>query len=163
MDVGVAAGAWCQLVRSCTHPVNRGVCDPTVALAAQRIDARHIQQPRVLRSMGSVAAHATFGLDCGVLVDKGPACFGMAFGADRILVSGGLQVVIPEGSVSVVAIAAFHCAFIHLVVEGHIERRLYIRVALEAKGRLRSLQQRFFLAAVNVVAAQAAYIGLGMR
>ena len=113
--------------------------------------------------MGSVAAHATFGLHRGVLVDKRPARLRVALGADRILVCGRLQVVIPECSVNVMAIAALHQLFIHLVVEGHIERRLHVRVALEAEVRLRSLQQRLFLAGVNVVAADAAYVGLGVR
>jgi len=56
--------------------------------------------------------------------------------------------------VHVVAIAARDQAFVHLVVERHIERRLSVGVALEAERRLRSLQQLFFfLALMNAVAA----------
>ena len=62
----------------------------------------------------------------------------------------------------VVAIAAHDQAFVHLVVERHIERRLSVGVALEAERRLRSLQQRFFLALVNAVAADTADVRLGV-
>ena len=61
------------------------------------------------------------------------------------------------------AVAALHKAFVHLVVKGHIELRLLVGVALEAKRRLRGLQQLLFLAVVNAVATDAAHIGLGVR
>jgi len=65
--------------------------------------------------------------------------------------------------VHVVAIAARDQAFVHLVVERHIERRLSVGVALEAERRLRSLQQLFFfLALMNAVAAGTADIRLGV-
>ncbi len=57
----------------------------------------------------------------------------------------------------VVAVAARDQAFVHLVMERHIERRFRVGVALEAERRLGSLQQRFFfLALVNAVAADTA-------
>ena len=63
----------------------------------------------------------------------------------------------------VVAIAARDQAFVHLVVERHIERRLSVGVALEAERRLRSLQQLFFfLALMNAVAAGTADVRLGV-
>ncbi len=63
----------------------------------------------------------------------------------------------------VVAIAARDQAFVHLVVERHIERRLSVGVALEAECRLRNLQQLFFfLALMNAVAAGAADVRSGM-
>ena len=63
----------------------------------------------------------------------------------------------------VVAIAALDQAFVHLVVERHIERRLSVGVALEAERRLRSLEQRFFfLALMNAVAAGTADVRLGV-
>ena len=159
----MAAGAWRQLRRTRIHAVNRAARYGTMALVAQSVDVRHIQQPRILRSMGRVAAHAAFGLDRGMFVDKRPARLGVALGAYRVLVCCGLQVVVPERPVNIVAIAALHQLFIHLVVEGHVERGLHVRVALEAKCWLRSLEQRLFLAAVNFVAAEAADIGLRMR
>ncbi len=63
----------------------------------------------------------------------------------------------------VVAIAARDQAFVHLVVKRHIERRLSVGVALEAKRRLRILQQLFFfLALVNAVATGTADVRLGV-
>jgi hypothetical protein len=64
----------------------------------------------------------------------------VALGANRILVGRGLQIVVSEGAVSIMAIRTLHEAFIHPVVKGHIEGRLDVCVALEAKGRLASLQ-----------------------
>src|SRR3954471_22202494 len=61
------------------------------------------------------------------------------------------------------AISALHQALFHLVVERHVELRLGIRVALEAKLRLLNLQQLLrSLAVMNAVAAQAAHIVLAM-
>jgi hypothetical protein len=141
MNVGVAAGAWRQLRRSCAHPVNRAGRDRAMALVAQCVDLRHVQQPRVLRTMRRVAPQAPLRLDRGVLEDEWPARLRVALGADRILIGRGLQVVVPEGAVRIVAVAALHQAFIHLVVEGHIERRLHVGVALKAERGLRSLEQ----------------------
>ena len=81
------------------------------------------------------------GLDRDVFIDERPARLGVALGADRVLVGRGLHVVGQEGAVHVVAIAARDQAFVHLVVERHVERRLSVGVALEAERRLRSLQQ----------------------
>ena len=164
MDISVAAGAWCQLRRSCAHAMNRGCCNRTVALVAQRVDIRHIQEPCVLRSVRSVTSEAAFSFHRGVLIDKWSARFCVAFCADRILIGGGLQVVVPECTVRVVTVAAFDQLFIHLVVKRHVELRLYVRVALEAELRLRRLQQvGLGVARVYAMATGAAYAGLGMR
>ena len=113
--------------------------------------------------MRTVAAHAALSLDRGVLVDKWPTHLRVALGADQIRVISGAQVALLESAVHVMAICALDQAFIDLVVEWHIECRLGVGVALEAKSRLRSLEQRFFLAAVNAVATGAADVGLGVR
>jgi hypothetical protein len=135
-----------------------------VALVAQRVDRRHVQHPGVLRTMGSVATHAPLGLDRRVLENEGPAGLRMALGADRVLIGSGLQVVVPEGSMRIVAIAAADCAFVHRMVEGHIEGRLLIGMALEAELGLFSLQQMLWrLGSVDAVATEATDVGLGVR
>lgn len=107
--------------------------------------------------MRRVASHASLGFHRGMLVDKGPACFGVALCADQILVGSRLQIVVPECSMNVVAVAASHSALIHLVVEGHVELRLDVVVAPKAEPGLRGLEQvRRLLALVNAVAADAA-------
>ena len=134
-----------------------------MALVAEGVDRRHIQQPRILRSVRCVATHASFRLDCGMLVHEWSACLGVALGANRILIRCGLEVVVPEGAVSIMAVAALDQTLIHLVVERHIECRLHVGVALEAERRLRSLEQCILLAVVDVVATGAADVGLGVR
>jgi len=135
-----------------------------VALVAQGVDRRHIQHPGVLRTMGRVATDAAFRLDRGVLVDERPARLRMALGADSVLIGGGLQVIVPEGSVRIVAIAAADRAFVYRMMEGHIEGRLGVGVALEAELGLFGLQQVLGrLRSVDAVAAEAADVGFGMR
>jgi GNAT superfamily N-acetyltransferase len=133
-----------------------------VALVAERIDGWHVQQAGVLGTVRSVAPKAPFSLYRDVFVDKRPTRLGVAPCADRVLVGGGLHVVGSEGAVHIVAIAALDQAFVHLVVEWHIERWLSVRVALEAKRRLRSFQQLFFLALMNAVAAGTADVRFGV-
>jgi len=145
------------------HSMNCVGSDAAVALIAERGDGRHIQQAGILGTVRSVASQAPLGLDRDVFEDERPARLGVALGADRVLVGRGLHAVGSEGAVHVVAIAARDQAFVHLVVERHIERRLGVGVALEAERRLRSLQQRFFfLALMNAVAANTADLRLGM-
>src|SRR5271169_4411151 len=163
MNIGMTVRTSYGLRRPRAHSVNRVGSYAAVALVAERGDGRHVQQPGVLGTVRSVASQTSFGLDRDVFIDERPARLGVALGADRVLVGRGLQVVGSEGAVHVVAIAARDQAFVHLVVEGHIERRLSIGVALEAERRLRSLQQRFFfLALMNAVTANTADLRLGM-
>ena len=162
MNIGMAVRTSYGFRRPRAHSVNRVGCYAAVALVAERVDGRHVQQAGVLGTVRSVASQAPLGLDRDVFIDERPARLGVAFGADRVLVGRGLQVVSSEGAVHVVAIAARDQAFVHLVVERHIERRLSVGVALEAELRLRSLQQRFFLALVNAVATGTADLRLGV-
>jgi len=163
MNIGMAVRTSYGFRRPRAHSVNSVVSYAAVALVAERGDGRHVQQAGVLGTVRSVASQAPLGLDRDVFIDERPARLGVALGADRVLVGRGLHVVGPEGAVHVVAIAAHDQAFVHLVVERHIERRLSVGVALEAELRLRSLQQIFFLLALmNAVAANTADLRLGV-
>jgi len=163
MNIGVAVRTSYGFRRSRAHSVNRVVSYAAVALVAERGDGRHAQQAGILGTVRSVASHTPFGLDRDVFIDERPARLGVALGADRVLVGRGLQVVGSEGAVHVVAIAARDQAFVHLVVERHVERRLGVGVALEAESRLRNLQQIiFFLALMNAVAANTADLRPGV-
>ena len=160
----MAAGARRQLIRSRTHTVDRVVGNSAVALVAQDVDIRHVQQPGVLRTVGSVATHASLGLDRGVLVHKGPACLRVALGADHVLIGGGLQVVVAEGAVGIVAVAAANRAFVHRMVEGHVECGFLVAMAGEAELGLFGLQQVLLrFRSVNAVTAETADVGLRMR
>ncbi len=162
MNIGVAVRTSYGFRRPRAHSVNRVGSYTAVALVAERVDGRHVQQAGILGTVRSVASHAPLGLDRDVFIDERPAGLGVALGADRVLVGGGLHVVGQEGAVHVMAIAALDQAFVHLVVERHIEGRLRVGVALEAERRLRNLEQRFFLAVMNAVAAGTADVRLGM-
>src|SRR5580698_1194233 len=163
MNIGMAVRTGYGFRRPRAHSVNRVGSYAAVALVAERGDGWHVQQAGVLGTVRSVASYASLGLDRDVFIDERPARLGVALGADRVLVGRGLHVVGSEGAVHVVAITARDQAFVHLVVERHIERRLSVGVALEAKRRLRNFQQVFFfLALMNAVAANTADLRLGM-
>src|SRR6202167_5700825 len=163
MNIGMAVRTSYDFRRPSAHPVNRVGTYTPVALVAERVDGRHVQQAGVLGTVRSVASHTPLGLDRDVFIDERPARLGVALGADRVLVGRGLHVVGSEGAVHVVAIAARDQAFVHLVVERHIERRLSVGVALEAERRLRNFQQMFFfLALMSAVAANTADVRLGV-
>lgn len=164
MDPSVTIGAGRQFRRSSTHTVNCAGCHRAVALIAQHINIRHVQQPSVLRTMRSVAAHAPFRLDRGVLKDKRSARLRMTLGADQVLVDGGPEVILFESAMHVVAVAAADRTFGHRVVERHSEGALHVGVAPVAKLRLGYLQQaRFWRRSMHAVAAGAAERGLGVR
>ena len=60
-----------------------------MALVAQQGDRRHVQQPRILRSVWRVAGGAALSPDRSMLEGKWPAHIGVALGADRVLVFSG--------------------------------------------------------------------------
>jgi len=72
--------------------------------------------------------------------DKRASRLRVALAADLILLGCGPEHLLPEGAVRVVTVGAFHQAFVDLVMERHVELRFLLRVALEAKRRLRGLQ-----------------------
>jgi hypothetical protein len=160
----VTVDAGCELCGSRTHPMYRVCGNRAMALVAQLIDIGHVQQSSVLRSMRCVAGEASFCPYGGVLVDEGSTRLCMALGADRILIRGQLDIVVLERAVRIMAVAALDYAFIHLVMEGHVKRRLDVCVASKAKGRLGGLQQSGFGSrGVDAVATQATYVCLGVR
>ena len=111
-----------------------------MTLVAQLVHAGHSQQAGVLRAMRSVARQASFRLDRRMFIHKGPTILHVALGAYRIQIGGRPDVVVPERSVDIVAVAALQQAFVHLVMEGHVEGRLHVGVALITEIGLRCLQ-----------------------
>ena len=111
-----------------------------MAGVAEVVDARHVQEPCVLRTVRTVAAHAAFRLDRGMFVDERPTHLRVALGADQIRVISGAQVALLEGAVHVVAICALDQAFVYLVMERHVKCRFGVGMALEAESGLRSLE-----------------------
>jgi hypothetical protein len=110
-----------------------------------------------------MACDATLGLDHVVLVDKWACGLGVALGADRILLRARLQALLVERPVGIVAIGALDESLFHFVMEGHVELRPGIGVALEAELRLRNLEQVLLVfAGVYAMAAYTADIGLAV-
>ena len=164
MNHGVAADAWCGGCGACVDPVNRAGRDRAMALIAQGVDRRHVEQPRILRAMWRMATHTPFRLDHCVLVHKGSTGFRVAFRADGILVGSRLHLIVAKRAVCIMAIAALDEAFIHLVMEGCCERRLHVGMALIAEVRLTRLEQNGVRRSVmHRVATDAAYVCLGVR
>jgi hypothetical protein len=69
VDHRVAVGARRKLCRPGVDPVHSARAHWAMALVAQRVDVRHVEEPRILRSVRCVAAQATFTLDS---YTKGP-------------------------------------------------------------------------------------------
>lgn len=88
----------------------------------------------------------------------------MALGADCVLVCGRAELIASKCAVGVVAVAAGHQPFIHLMVKWLGECRPDIGMAGVAKHRLRSLEEAgLSIKFMNAVAAGAAKPGFSMR
>ena len=111
-----------------------------MALQAQRVQIADVQQARVGRSVRRVARGAALGFDHGMLKDKWTGGLGMAFRADRVLISRRLQLLGFEGAMRIVTIAAGQQPFIDFVMERLRERRFHVGVAGVAKLRLRDFE-----------------------
>jgi hypothetical protein len=75
-----------------------------------------------------------------MLIDKWTGNLGMAFHTDRVSGNATVQLLLLKCSVRVMAIAATDQSFVHLVVEGLREGRLYIGMAGVAELGLRNLE-----------------------
>src|SRR3569833_3029587 len=150
------------------------VCRPTwlgcrkvrrwrMALQAQRVHARPVDEPRIGPAMREVARCAAFRLHYGVLIHKRPRCFAVALRAHRVHLRRSTQILAIECAVRIVTIRALHQPFFHLVMERHIELRLRLRVALEAELFLLNFQELLAcLAVMNAVTADTTHIVLAM-
>ncbi len=128
-----------------------------MALQAECINVADIQQTRVRRAVWRVAGGATFGLDDRVFKDKRTSCFRMALHADSVLIGRRFDQLALKCSVRIMAIAAFHQPFIHLMVKWLRKCGLHIGVAGVAELWLLNFEQaRFILEAMHTVATGAA-------
>ena len=85
MNIGMAVRTGYGFRRPRAHSVNRVGSYAAVALVAERVDGRHVQQAGVLGTVRSVASQTPLGLDRDVFIDERPAHLGVALGADRWL------------------------------------------------------------------------------
>ena len=92
----VAHGAGLIFLRLIVRGPGRSLGRESVALQAEQIDLAHAQQPRVGRTVGSVAAAAALGLHRHMLIDEGPLLVGVALVANRV--ATGQRPHLPDGS-----------------------------------------------------------------
>lgn len=133
-----------------------------MALQADGVYAGAVEKTRIRPAVRGVARRATLGFYDAVLIDKRASCFRVALDTNSILLRDGREAILLECPVGIVAIGTLNQSLVDLVMEGHGELRLHIGVALIAERRLGRLQQGFFLASMNVVATDTAYVALGM-
>ena len=153
----------CLVMRRPDRIARRKIGRRRVALQTDRVYRGAIQQARVRSAVWKMACGAAFRFDDWMLKRKRPAFFHVALGADQVHLRRGAEVLLAKRSVRIVAVRAFDKPFFHFVMEGHVELRLGVGVALEAEGRLSDLQLVLLvLTNVNTVAADAAYVRFSM-
>ena len=114
--------------------------------------------------MRRMAGHAAFNLYGFVFEHKRPSFVRVALVTDSVLRGGGSQLAGQESTVRIVAVAAFHQAFVHAVMKWAVELLLGLKVAPVAKLRLRHFHQVFRLfRVVRRMAIDAAHVVLQVR
>jgi len=134
-----------------------------VTLQADGVHAGAIEQPWIRSAVRDMACDAAFGFNYWVLISKGSSFFRVALGADQVLLRRGAEVLLVERSMRIIAVGAMNQPLLNVVMEGDVELRLGIGVALEAQIRLSDLQLVFLvLTSVDTVATDAAYVRFSM-
>ena len=109
--------------------------------------------------MRIVARTATFRSDWRVLINKWTCRFRMALHADDVPGDAASQSRCLEGTVRIVTIAAFHQAFVDLMVERLRKCGLHVSVAGITELRLRNLEKAGLASEfMNAMATQATYV-----
>jgi hypothetical protein len=135
-----------------------------MALEAECVYIADIQQASIGRAVRGVACGAALRFNYRMLEDEWACGLGVALGADRILIRGGLQHLALEGAVRIMAVAAGHEPFIHFVVKWLSKLRFDIRVAGVAKLWLGDFEEiGFACERMYAVTVRATYLGLAMR
>lgn len=137
--------------------------DPGVALQAERINVADIEKARIRRSMWRVARDASLRLQDRMFEDEWSRGLRMALHAHCILVASRSHGLSLSRSMGIMAVAAGHQTFIHLVMEGLGEGRLHIGMAAVAEPGLRSFEEAdLFFKSMNAMAAGATYTCLAV-
>ena len=122
-----------------------------------------LEHVRIRSSVSQVAGLASIHFDRLMLEDEWPLLVCVAFKTDGILRGICTHLLGLHCAVNIVAIAALDQAFVHPVVERHIELSLLLKMASIAELRLRFLQQELVrLRMVRGVARSTAHVVLGV-
>jgi hypothetical protein len=136
-----------------------------VALKAQQIRLRPLEQPRICGSMWGMTGNATLSLNRLMLKDKRPRLVSVTSEAHLVLGSGGAQLLGEKSTMLIVTVGALYQPLFNTVTEGPIEVLLNIGMTAVAQFRLFAYQQKlFFLGVVRRVAGYTAHvIGVVLR
>jgi hypothetical protein len=104
-----------------------------VALKAQQIRLRPLEQPRICGSMWGMTRNATLSLDRLMFEDKGPCLISVTAEANLILRSSGAQLLGEKSAMLIVTIGALHQALFHTMTEWPVKVLLNIGVTAVAQ------------------------------
>ena len=112
-----------------------------VTSQAELRDATRNQQTWIRRAMRRMTGNAALGLHRRVLVNERALLVCVTLDASGVSTGGQSCLLKLETAVRIVAIAALHCAFQHLVMERQVELVLRFTMTTETKLRLAGSQQ----------------------
>ena len=104
-------------------------------------DAARDQQTRIRRTVRRMASDAALSLYRSMLVNKRSLLVCVTLDAGCVRAGGEPRLLELKAAVRIVAIAAFHCAFQHLVMERQIKLMLGFAVTIQAKLRFAGQEQ----------------------
>ena len=119
----------------CSHAVVHAV-----ARQAQMVDGAELQHPRIGRTMRHVTRDATVGLHRRMFEREWTLLIGVALDARRVRADSQPRLLQLKTAVRVMAVAASHGAFEHLVMGRHGELVFDFTVTTQAQLRLTVLQ-----------------------
>ena len=102
-----------------------------------RVNRGPIQHVRIRPAVGKMASRAAFGFDDGMFVLERAGHFGMALGANHVLLYGGTLMLLSETAVGFVTVRAKDQALNYLVAGYRRELRPLFVVTFKAELRLR--------------------------
>ena len=120
----------------CTYVVRDAVARQT-----ELVNLAEPQQPRISRAVWRMTGDTTFGLQRRMFISEWTLFIGVTFNARCIAASCQPRLLQLKTTMRIVAIAAFHCAFENLVMEGHIECGLDLTMTAGTKLWFANLQQ----------------------
>ncbi len=134
-----------------------------MALQAKQVHVAQLEHVRIRSSVSQVAGLASIHFDRLMFEYERPLLVGVALEANSVLCGIRTHLLRLHSAVNVVAIAALDQAFIHAMMEGHVELGLLLEMASVAELGLRFPQQEFIrLRMVSGVAGDAAHVVLGV-
>src|SRR5690242_866399 len=136
--------------RACVH------CE-RMTLQAEQVHLGAFQKPRIGRAMRSMADGAALYLDRLMFIYERSGFVRVTLEANQILRHRGSQLPRQKSAMRVVAVRAFHDAFVYAVMKGPVELLLLVEMAGVAERRLTLFQEKLaFFCVMGIMAINAA-------